>query len=194
MKNKIYLLTLFVAVGFTSCQKAPYATFQKSHSETFVRTIKAEPTATVVVESGDKTIGQTHAFSLTTSSSNDMTFEEFADVFAPEPVTSFEEVVVPTTATSNVTLPAATVTHMSGKDKLLTKFLAQKINKLNKKAEKATSSTVSGTRDLLIVGLIIIAIGLLLTLIPLLNVLSGIVIAIGAIIAIIGLLQQLQVL
>jgi hypothetical protein len=194
MKNKTYLLILFVAVGFTSCQKAPYATFQKSQSETFARTIKAEPTATVVVESGDETIGQVHVFSLTTSSSNDMTFEEFTDVFAPEPVTSFEEVVVPTTATSNVTLPATTITYVSGENKLLTKILAKKINKLSEKVEKATSSTVRGTRSLLVVGLVIIAIGLLLTLIPILNALSGIVIAIGAIVAIIGLLQQLEVL
>jgi hypothetical protein len=194
MKNKVYLLILFVAAGFTSCQKAPYATFQKSQSETFARTIKSEPTAPVVVESSDVTTGQIQAFSLTASSSNDISFEEPTSVFAPAPVINVEKVAVSTVATSKVALPATTITHVSGKNKLLTKILAKKINKINKKAEKATSSTVRGTRSLLIVGLAVIAIGLLLTLIPVLNVLSGIVIAIGAIIAIIGLLQQLQVL
>ncbi|MFB0908342.1 MAG: hypothetical protein ACI9V1_001057 [Spirosomataceae bacterium] len=195
MKNNFYLLLMFIVVGFTSCQKEPYATFQKAQSETFARTIKAKPVTVEAVQTPE-VVNQVPASNITASSSDDISFEEPAsvDLLSQIEVTPVEVVTVPVTTISRVSAPATTITHVSGKNKLLNKILAKKINKLNKKAERASSSTVrSGTKSLLIVGLTVIAIGLLLTLIPVLNVLSGIVIATGAIIAIIGLLQQLQV-
>jgi hypothetical protein len=193
MKNNFYLLLMFIVVGFTSCQKEPYATFQKAQSETFARTIKAKPVTVEAVQTPE-VVNQVPASNITASSSDDISFEEPAsvDLLSQIEVTPVEVVTVPVTTISRVSAPATTITHVSGKNKLLNKILAKKINKLNKKAERA-STVRSGTKSLLIVGLTVIAIGLLLTLIPVLNVLSGIVIATGAIIAIIGLLQQLQV-
>lgn len=195
MKNKLYLLIMFVAVGFSSCQKAPYATFQKSQSETFERTVKAKPAITETVEV-QEAVQQLPASNITASISDEISFAEPASLFTAATTTEVqaEVAIVPVTAISKVSSSSVAVPQVSGKNKLLSKILAKKLNKLNKKAEKASSSTVrTGTRSLLIVGLIVIGIGLLLALIPVLNVLSGIVIAVGAIIAIIGLLQQLGV-
>ncbi len=197
MKNTLYLLSLLIAVGFTSCQKAPYATFQKSKSETFARTVKATPVSVEAVEVSEVTNHQVvPASNITASISDEVSFEEPAALVVSNSVTEVEEaVVVSTVATSVTSAPiATTVAHVSGKNKLLSKIVAKKINKLNKKMENtASSSTAARMQSLLVVGLVVIVIGLLLTLVPVLSVLSGIVIAVGAIIAIIGLLQQLGI-
>lgn len=195
MKNKLYLLIMFVAVGFSSCQKAPYATFQKSKSETFERTVKAKPAMTNA-EEVQEVVQQLQAANITASVSDDVSFVEPANLFLSVTTAEIQKevAVVPVASVSKIASPAVAVSQVSGKQKLLSKILTKKINRLNKKAEKANASTVRGTtKSLLIIGLAIIGIGLLLSLIPILNVLSGIVIAIGAIIAIIGLLQQLGV-
>lgn len=195
MKHKVYLLIMFVTVGFSSCQKAPYATFQKSKSETFERTVKAKPAIIKAVEV-QEVVQQLPAANITASVSDDVSFVEPANLFVSATTAEIQEevAVVPVASVSKIASSAVAAPQVSGKSKFLSKVLTKRINKLNKKAEKANSSTVRGTtKSLLIVGLAIIGIGLLLTLIPILNVLSGIVIAIGAIIAIIGLLQQLGV-
>ncbi len=195
MKNKLYLLIIFVSVGFSSCQKGPYATFQKSKSETFERTVKAKPAVIEAVEV-QEAVQQLPETTITASISDEVSFVEPANLFLSATTAEIQEevAVVPVASVSKIASSAVAVPQVSGKNRLLSKILAKKVSNLNKKAEKANSSTVRGTtKSLLIVGLAIIGIGLLLTLIPILNVLSGIVIAIGAIIAIIGLLQQLGV-
>lgn len=189
MKNKFYFLLVISAIGFTSCQKTPYATFQKSQSETFARTTKAKPVTNEVIQTPEVMV-QVPASAVTASISGDISFNEPNDLFAPTEAIAVEDVVGPPTVVSKVATPVNTATHFSGKNKLLNKVLAKTINKLNKKAEKASSSTVRGTNDLLYLGLVVLLIGLLLTLVPVANVLAGIVIAAGAIIAIIGLLQR----
>lgn len=192
MKNNVYLLIMLIAVGFTSCQKVPYATFQKSQSETFERTVKAKPVLVEAVEV-QETTQQVPAATITASISDEVSFEEPANLFTSAATTEIQEEIaaVPVNSVSKASSPAIAVSHVSGKNKLLNKILVKKINKLNKKVEKANSSTVRGTNNLLYVGLVVLAIGLLLTLVPVANVLAGVVIAAGAIIAIIGLLQRI---
>lgn len=195
MKNTLYLLSLLIAVGFTSCQKAPYATFQKSKSETFARTIQATPVSVEAVATQEDTNIVVPASNITASSSDEVSFEEPAALVVSNSITEIEEKsAVLSVAVSTIPPTTTTVAHVSGKNKLLSKILTKKINKLNKKVVNATSSsTAVRTQSLLVVGLVVIVIGLLLTLVPVLSVLSGIVIAVGAIIAIIGLLQQLGI-
>lgn len=193
MKNKLYVLLAITAIGFTSCQKTPYATFQKSQSETFARSVKAKPVFSEAVKAAELpgVINQIPASTITASVSNDISLVEPTNLLSPTKTASVEEVVVPATVTSKVSTPVIDITNISGKNKLLSKIVAKKINKLSKKAEKANSSTLRGSNDLLYVGLVVLAIGLLLTLVPVANVLAGIVIAAGAVIAIIGLLQRI---
>lgn len=195
MKNKFYLLFILATVGFTSCQKAPYATFQKSQSETFARKAKAQPAIPITIKAKEtptqEVVTQAPAPNITASTSDVISFDEPANLFSSTATASVEEIATPVAATSEIITPAASTKRVSGKHKLLKKVLAKKINKLNKKAEKANSSAVRGSGSLLYVGLVVLAIGFLLTLVPVANVLSGVVIAAGAIIAIIGLLQKI---
>ena len=129
MKNNFYLLLMFIVVGFTSCQKEPYATFQKAQSETFARTIKAKPVTVEAVQTPE-VVNQVPASNITASSSDDISFEEPAsvDLLSQIEVTPVEVVTVPVTTISRVSAPATTITHVSGKNKLLNKILAKKIN------------------------------------------------------------------
>ena len=198
MRNKsLYLLFILATIGFTSCQKAPYATFQKSQSETFAKKAKTQPAIPITIEAKETptqdVMNQVPASSITASISDDISFDEPASLFSTTETAPVEEAVAPVAATPTpkVAVASPVVTNLSGKSKLLNKFVAKRINKLNKKAEKSNSSAAVASGSLLYIGLVVLAIGLLLTLVPVANALSGIVIAAGAIIAIIGLLQRI---